>query len=96
MTGVQSTRQLVSIAVSETMPRYDSEVQKSFAQIRVGIDRSILLHSWAHINVCPRCGCESEILFGDQTPTDENYVGIEDCELCNAVLQEMAGHIDEL
>jgi hypothetical protein len=78
------------------MSRFDSDVQKSFDQIRDGIDRSILLHSWAHISVCPLCGCEAEILFADQTPTDEKYVEIEDCELCNAVLQQVAGNIEHL
>jgi hypothetical protein len=76
------------------MSGFDPNHQKSFAELREGIDQSIMLHCWAQISVCPVCGCESEILFGQQTSDPEKFVEIGDCELCNAVLQEVADHID--
>lgn len=94
--GWKGTRRLVSIALQETMSRFDPDAKKSFAQLRAGIDKTILLHSWAHTDLCPKCGCQSEILFAEQTSTDERYVEIEDCELCDAILQEVAGDIDRL
>lgn len=96
MTGETAPVGWSPLRLQETMSGFDSDVKKSFAQLRAGIDKTILLHSWAHIDVCPLCGCESEILFAEQTPTDEKYVEIEDCKLCNAILQEVAGHIDRL
>ena len=84
------------LRLQETTYGFDPDAKKSFAEMREGIDKTILLHSWAHINVCPQCGCESEILFAEQTATDEKHVEIEDCELCDAILQEVAGHIDRL
>lgn len=96
MTGDQAPVDWSPLQLQETMYGSDPDAKKSFAEIREGIDKTILLHSWAHIDVCPLCGCESEILFAEQTPTDEKYVEIEDCKLCNAILQEVAGHIDRL
>ena len=76
------------------MSGFDPSTQKSFAEIREGIDRTIMLHCWAQISVCPVCGCESDMQFGNQTSDPEKFVEIGDCELCDAVLHEIAGHID--
>lgn len=76
------------------MTRFDSDAQKSFAQIRDGIDRTIMQHCWSQVTVCPRCGCEAEILYGDATHDASTFVEIPDCDLCNAILQEIAGDIE--
>lgn len=76
------------------MKGFDSDAKKSFAQLRDGIDRTIMLHAWNSITECPLCGCDSRIVFGPDTHDEDTYVEIEDCELCNAILQEIAGDID--
>lgn len=91
--GCWNTPRLVShSALEETMSGFDPNSQKSFAELRDGIDRTIMLHCWAQISECPVYGCDSELLFDQQTDSDR-FVEIEDCELCNAVLQDVAGHI---
>lgn len=76
------------------MTGFDPNSQKSFAEIRDGIDQSIMRYCWAKTGECPVCGCESSILFDEQTHNDDKYVEIEDCELCNAVLQAVAGDLN--
>lgn len=52
-----------------------------------------MLHCWAQISECPLCGCDSEILFSHQTNDPDRFVEVTDCELCDAVLQDVAGHV---
>lgn len=66
---------------------FDSSTQKSFAELRDGIDRTIMLHCWAQTNECPECGCHSELLFAPETPTTNRYVEVQDCDTYDAIRQ---------
>lgn len=72
---------------------FDTNTQKSIGQVREEIDRTIMLHCWAQIAACPACGCNSELSFTDRTNSEETSVEVE-CELCNAVLQQIVGDVE--
>lgn len=44
--------------------------------------------------VCPLCGCESELRIRPETETNDRRVEVEDCVLCDHVVQHVAGEID--
>lgn len=73
---------------------FDSSTQKSFAELRNDIDRTILFHCWAQTKECPECGCRSELMFVPETTTDDRYVEVTDCDTCDAVVQAIVGALD--
>lgn len=81
---------LVVFYISKTMYGLNSSGRKSIEQLREEIDETILLHVWSQTSACPLCGCDSDIQFGERTPSGIN-VEVDGCELCTAVLQSVVG-----
>lgn len=42
---------------------------KNIADIKIGIERTNLLHCWSQTSACPACGCRSTLLIGSETRT---------------------------
>lgn len=49
------------------------------------IERTILLYTWSQADVCPLCGCDSDLRVGVETGNDR--VIEVDCNLCDALLE---------
>ncbi len=56
------------------------------------IDRTILRHYRMRTDVCLVCNCESAL--GSETATDDRRVEVNDCVLCDHVVQHVASDIE--
>lgn len=76
------------------MSDFETQKLEGIATIKEDVEQAILLYSWAQTSDCPRCGCDSTLLIGPGTTMDDRYVEVVDCELCDAVMQEIVGEVD--
>lgn len=69
---------------------FDSERNdiEGIADIKDGIERTILLHCWAHTAACPACGVSRRYRSGRRS---DEVVG---CELCETVVLGIVWEID--